>query len=144
MAARAGQPPIPQATRNTLAARAGTAARAAAVARRVMQGREERAVLPAQVARVPVAVAAVAAVAQTVSVRVPVAAAGPAFLGRVATGLPAHQAKVAGVLALVDPTEGTRTKTIHSTGLAAMAGHTALAEAVPVQTTFAGRLAEAE
>ena len=53
-------------------------------------------------------------------------------------------ASVAGVLALVDPTEGTRSKTIQSTGLAAMAGHTALAEAVPVQTALAGRLAEAE
>ena len=117
---------------------------AVAVARRVMPVRAERAALSAQVARVPVAVAAVAAVAQALPGRVLGVAAEPACWDKEAMGLPAHQAKVAGVLALVDPTEGTRSKTIQSTGLAAMAGHTALAEAVPVQTSLTGRLAEAE
>ena len=85
-----------------------------------------------------------AAVAQALPGRVLGVAAEPACWDKEAMGLPAHQAKVAGVLALVDPTEGTRSKTIQSTGLAAMAGHTALAEAVPVQTALTGRLAEAE
>ena len=44
-------------------------------------------------------------------------------------GLPAHQAKVAGVLALVDPTEGERYTPFLSAALAAMVGPVVLAEA---------------